>query len=90
MSEYLVRICAFSSCTSSLIMFPHTYTYARVVQNVHCELALNILNIAPKSELYGSTVNESYDSVDDLACCEWHFPYLAMPFERGPEGRDQD
>ena len=65
----------------------HIYVRARCPE--YCELAPYVLKIAPECEFNGSTINETYDSVDDPAC-EWHFPSLAMPFEGGPEGRGRD
>jgi hypothetical protein len=33
----------------------------------------SVPNIAPKGQLNGSTINETYDLVNDPDCCEWHF-----------------
>jgi hypothetical protein len=36
-------------------------------------IAGSVPNIAPKGQLNGSTINETYDLVNDPDCCEWHF-----------------
>ncbi len=47
-------------------------------QALWSKIAGNIPNIAPKGQLNGSTINVTYDTVNDPDCCEWHFCSLAM------------
>jgi hypothetical protein len=37
------------------------------------KIASGVPNIAPKGQLNGSTINETYDLVNDPDCCEWRF-----------------
>jgi len=37
------------------------------------KIAPGVPNIPPKGQLNGSTINVTYDGVNDPACCEWHF-----------------
>jgi hypothetical protein len=41
------------------------------------KIASGVPNIPPKGQLNGSTINMTYDSGNDPACCEWHFFSLA-------------
>jgi hypothetical protein len=47
------------------------------------KIAPGVPNIAPKGQLNGSTINETYDIVNDPDCCEWHFLLLTLPFQEG-------
>jgi hypothetical protein len=51
------------------------------------KIASGVPNIPPKGQLNGSTVNVTYDSANDPACCEWRFFSPALPFQEGKEGR---
>jgi hypothetical protein len=46
------------------------------------KIAPGIPNIAPKGQLNGSTINETYDLAHDPDCCEWRFSFLFCHFKR--------
>lgn len=41
-------------------------------QALWAKISGNIPNIPPKGQLNGSTINVTYDSVNDPDCCKWH------------------
>ena len=47
------------------------------------KIASGVPNIPPKGQLNGSTINVTYDSVNDPACCECHFLRPALLFQEG-------
>jgi hypothetical protein len=40
-------------------------------------------------QLNGSTINVTYGSVNDLACCEWYFLSTTLPFQEGVAGEER-
>jgi hypothetical protein len=55
-------------------------------QALWSKIASGVPNIPPKGQLNGSTINVTYDSVNDPDCCEWYFLSPALSFGRGPSG----
>ena len=53
------------------------------------KIASGVPNITPKGQLNGSTTNVTYDSVNDPACCEWHFLSAALLFQEGERGEER-
>ena len=47
------------------------------------KIASGVPNIPPKGQLNGSTINVTYDSVNDPDCCEWDFLPAALLVKGG-------
>ncbi|KAI0264057.1 hypothetical protein BGY98DRAFT_940073, partial [Russula aff. rugulosa BPL654] len=52
------------------------------------KIVAGVPNIPPKGQLNGSTINVTYGSVNDLACCEWYFLSPALPFQEDVAGEE--
>ena len=59
-------------------------------QAVWQKIASGVPNIPAKGQLNGSTINVTYDAVNDPDCCKWHFLSPARPFQEGEGGEGEE
>ena len=69
----------FAPVSQAINNFPPVWTPATLLANdtlgqaMWANISGRIPNIPPKGQISGSTVNETYDGVDDPDCCELLF-----------------